>query len=374
MFLNRWLHSLCSWIHSLLHPRAKENPMHHEPPRCEDQPEILHVVTCISNPAGYESRVRLYREFVKHITSFPSVKLWVIEGAHPGRPFQVTDENNPQHFRVHLKDEIWHKENLLNVLIKKLPPEAKKIAWIDADVHFVRPDWVEATLAALDRHPIVQLFSQCADVDNHFKLLPTDKSGEIMNGMIYEWQRQKCNHIPPSNYGGPQHGTTGGKRQPGHCGYSWSARREVIEMIGGLFDVSIVGSADYQMAVAWMTDIMDAVAYEAHPGYLEALKDWGKKVAVVRAKYGDVGYIDGLVLHSFHGYKWHRFYDKRHKFYKNFDPNRDLIRDEQGITCWNVNNPEHNAELVKELQWYHRHRKEDARYPEYPIDTVEPAK
>lgn len=192
MFLNRWLHRLCSWIHSLLHPRAKENPMHHEPPRCEDQPEILHVVTCISNPAGYESRVRLYREFVKHITSFPSVKLWVIEGAHPG--------------------------------------------------------------------------------------------------------------------------------------------------------------------------------------YLEALKDWGKKVAVVRAKYGDVGYIDGLVLHSFHGYKWHRFYDKRHKFYKNFDPNRDLIRDEQGITCWNVNNPEHNAELVKELQWYHRHRKEDARYPEYPIDTVEPAK
>src|SRR5438309_37497 len=107
--------------------------------------DLLHVVTAISNPVRYKSRYRLYHEFEKHMLD-SGVKLWTIEMAFGDRPFEVTQAGNPQHFQVRGWTEVWHKENLLNLAIARLPADAEYIAWVDADVQFTRKDWAEETV------------------------------------------------------------------------------------------------------------------------------------------------------------------------------------------------------------------------------------
>src|SRR6185295_15513837 len=57
------------------------------------------------------------------------------------------------------RDVIWQKERLLNVAVQALPAACTKVAILDCDVLFVRPDWVEALCQLLDQAAIVQPFS-----------------------------------------------------------------------------------------------------------------------------------------------------------------------------------------------------------------------
>ena len=113
-----------------------------------DQP--LHVVTCISNPVRYASRWRLYRRFAETMRT-AGVHLVTVELAYGERPFEVTEVGNPDHVQVRLpsSDELWHKENLLNLGISRLPRDWRYVAWIDADIEFHNPDWAKETVEQL---------------------------------------------------------------------------------------------------------------------------------------------------------------------------------------------------------------------------------
>src|SRR3977135_4084048 len=106
-------------------------------------PARLHVLTAISNPQRFRSRYELFWAFEKRVREARAT-LHVAEVAFGGRPFEVTDADNPQHLQLRTAFEIWHKENALNLLIADVIREysgAKYFAWVDADVQFVRADW-----------------------------------------------------------------------------------------------------------------------------------------------------------------------------------------------------------------------------------------
>ena len=50
---------------------------------------------------------------------------------------------------VQLRDGamLWQKERLLNLALKALPNGCNKVAWLDCDIIFDRPDWVEAAIS-----------------------------------------------------------------------------------------------------------------------------------------------------------------------------------------------------------------------------------
>jgi hypothetical protein len=346
MQLLKWLASLFSFFG---HNPSSETQMNHEPYRCDSEEDVLHVVTCITNPQQWESRTRLCKEFMQRMDLTDKVKLWVIEGARPEHDFLVTDADNPRHVQVRTKHTIWHKENLINVLVNNyLPESAKYIAWVDADVIFTRPDWVDATLAKLKDHAVVQLFSQCADLDSHWQIASKELSGETMTGMVYEWYRNG-GKAPVVAYGRPS----------GHCGYAWAARREFFKVMGGLIDFSIVGSADFQMACAFMGSIKDSVSYPASQSYIDHLVKWGERWPDLQS---DVGYIDGLVLHNWHGFKFKRGYNWRVNIMTKNDyaPERDLIKNDEGVIEWNVQSPVYEN-LKGELERYMAYRNEDVQ-------------
>jgi len=100
----------------------------------------LHVVTMISNPVRYKSRYRLYKQFKDYMSAEQNVVLHTVEVAYGDRPFEVTDRDDPNNYQFRTSCEIWHKENALNLGIARLPCNWKYMAWVDADIEFLRPN------------------------------------------------------------------------------------------------------------------------------------------------------------------------------------------------------------------------------------------
>lgn len=300
----------------------------------------LYVITCISNPARYRSRYHLYRQFEKYINDSGAI-LYTIEQSFRKREYEITDEHNPRHFRVNTVSELWHKENMLNLLMQRLPPDWEYVAWIDADVIFSRPDWVGETLHLLQHYPIIQMFSQASDLDPQHRLL------NYRDGVVYGWQKDNR---------GPLKRRYGGNNHPG---YAWAARRDAIDMLGGLIDWAIVGSADWHMACALVGQLEKSLypaIYENCPVYVQWLEDWAER-AKKFIRY-NVGFMDGLVLHYWHGKKIDRGYFERWRILTSnkFDPLVDLKRDWQGL--WQLT--DHNHKLRDDLRAYFRSRSEDS--------------
>lgn len=310
---------------------------------------ILHVLTSISNPARYRSRAELYRAFARHMNASSNVRLWTAEAAFGDREFEVTEADNPYHLQLRTHAEVWHKENLLNLLIKKLPPEAEYIAWVDADVQFVNPNWAEDTIDQLQSFDVVQMFTDCSDLDSHFR---PDVTGNHMKGMVYCWRKG----IPKVKQG-PD--TGGYERTAGHCGYAWAIRRNALEKIGGeLLDFSCVGSADYQMATAFMGNVDETIPKGVSHAYIRRIKEFERNAQVLQR---NVGYVPGLVLHHWHGKKSSRGYEWRNQILINhaFNPDTDLVKDEQGLYRLNMDGSYRMIHMRDALRAYFRSRNED---------------
>lgn len=320
--------------------------------------ETLHVVTMITNPVQYKSRVQLYEAFAEYMKGFANIVFWTVEGKYPGREYQVTDANNPFHLQLELEHELWHKENLLNVLIKDkvtaMFPDWKYVAWVDADIQFARPDWAEATIKKLQEHPVVQMFTECMDLSSRFEAVPHGYDSGIMTSCILKWHQ---NGLKP---------TDGYTRFTGHYGYAWAITREAYEDLEGLMDCNIVGSADYLMVHAFLGEIMDAVNPSYTPGYREYCRQFGERAKKMRQR-GVPGYVDAMLMHYWRGPKNKRGYSERQRILDQyrFDPARDLVYQPNGALRWHTENPEHAPDLKWEMENYFRSRDEDV--PSYEV-------
>lgn len=190
----------------------------------------LYVVAPIVNPSRYRSRYALYRDFEKYIADAGAI-LYTVEAAYGDRPFEVTDAANPRHIRLRTNHEVWHKENLIDIGVSRLPGDWKYVAWIDADVQFVRPDIVVETIHQLQHFSVVQMFAQAIDLG------PTHQPIGSFKGFVAQWMAH--NGTVPADM--EEYGVW-------HPGYAWACRRDAWDQIGGLIDFGIVGSADRYMA------------------------------------------------------------------------------------------------------------------------------
>lgn len=101
-------------------------------------PNLLHVVTCISNPLRWASRVALYRDFERHMVE-SGVRLTVVECALGQRPFELDGNQLVDFVGVRHSTFTFNKECLLNIGIQDLVrrnPDAQYIALLDADIRF----------------------------------------------------------------------------------------------------------------------------------------------------------------------------------------------------------------------------------------------
>ena len=116
--------------------------------------DLLHVVSVYSNPMRWESRERLFRNFVKHMQE-SGVRLTVVETAYGDIPhkFEFEDVNV---VRVHAKTHLWIKESMIQKGLTSLPPDAKYIGILDGDIEFQHPQWASEAVHMLQHFDIGQ--------------------------------------------------------------------------------------------------------------------------------------------------------------------------------------------------------------------------
>jgi len=316
-------------------------------------PDVLDVVAVVSNPVRYRSRYDLFRAFETHVQD-AGARLTVVEMAFGERPFEVTRADNPRHVQVRSAHEFWAKENLINIGISRLPRDARYIAWVDADLTFGRPDWVQETIQQLQHYPIVQMFAEAHDLDPDGMILNSFRS--FGYSLVHGIPRKKG----PGYYGGVPVGPPFNPRVAywHHPGFAWAARREAIDQVGGLFDVAVVGEADYIMAKAIVGEGLDVLYPGVSPGYRKAVSDWQDRAQGLRQNFG---YVPGTVLHHWHGRKAGRKYWDRCKILTDtqFDPAIDLKRDWQGLYQLVDHNKPRSIVLRDSIRSYFRSRNED---------------
>lgn len=311
---------------------------------------LLHVVTAISNPYLWNSRIDLYNQFEEHMID-SGVNLTTVECAYGDRPFQIKPNPHVNHIPVRAKTVSWSKECLLNIGISRLPEDAEYIAWIDADITFRNPTWAADAVHALQLYDIIQPWVDAYDLGPDDEHLYAHKSFgyEMMNGtpMLVEVKKNKTWRFNGGDYPHP------------HSGYAWCATRKALDGLGGLLDICLLGSGDYHMALALANiadkDIPKSNPYLVSKGYYNAIMQWQERAN--KFIHGNVGCSRGTIEHSFHGKKVDRKYmDRRQILIDNhFDPYVDIKKNTYGVYELTGNKPK----LRKAIDLYFRARNED---------------
>jgi len=197
------------------------------------------------------------------------VKLLTVEVSFNGHPFEVTSADDAWNLQLKSSVELWHKEAAINRGFEKLlelVPDAENIAWIDADVKFSDPNWATNTVKKLKHHKVIQLFSEAQSLDPHHQ------SQWKTPGLFFNYFHKVGYHQIPSK---PLKYTTGG-----HPGLAWAARREALNLLGGLLDFCVHGSADTHMANALMGNVKHGHAPRSFAWFYESPWKDGQRAAM----------------------------------------------------------------------------------------------
>ena len=326
----------------------------HAKPGIRVFPDRLYVITVISNPIRYRSRYELYRAFEKHVEESGGI-LYTVEMAFGNRDFEITNSGNPQHIQLRSSTELWHKENMINIGISRLPMGWKYVAWVDADISFTRPDWCQEALHQLQHYKIIQMFSHAQDVGPNYEMRPYSQFGGFAHsyrkGISFPYKKGVTYPYP---------GIQSKDMAQWHSGYAWAARKEAIDELGGLMDWVITGSADHNMAAALFGLVKYTVHGSVHPNFMRWMEIWQERALKHIRK--NVGYMSGMIVHYWHGRKLSRGYVDRWKILVNnqVNPDIDLKRDSQGLWQLQDDDTDRSINLRDNLQEYFRARNEDS--------------
>jgi hypothetical protein len=301
------------------------------------KPSDLHVIAVLSNPVRFRSRADRARPFIEMVEA-SGATLHLGEATMGSRPYEVTQEGHPRHHQMIADHEVWQKEAMINAVAARLPRSARYIAWLDADIEFVRKDWVMETLHELQNHKVVQVFSHAVDLGPRHDV--------IHNHQGFAYRHFEHRQIPDNRYNPHM-----------HPGYGWAWRREAWDAVGGMMDFPIAGAGDHHMACALIGHGRNSVPKDIHPNYMKLVLQW--EARALEAVAGNIGFVSGTIFHHFHGHKADRKYVSRWDILKSndYDPEVDVTRDSQGLWRLRGNKPK----LRDDLKRYFRERNEDAR-------------
>ena len=311
----------------------------------------FYVIAVCSNPVRFHRRWTLFKEFEQHMKDI-GAKLIVIEQCFGRRHPVLTDRNNPYHLQLRTDQELWHKENMINIGVQhltKLDPKWKYVAWIDGDIHFQRRDIVAETVHQLQHYNVVQMFSHVVDLGPNYDPI------KQYSGFMWAYHQNGFNPpIGPGN-GGYYSYDTGFW----HPGYAWAATRWTMERLP-LFDKAILGAGDHHMALSLIGQAKKSLPGNISKGYRDAVLEW-ENIALNEVRR-NVGYVPGMISHHWHGKKKDRKYVERWKVITDldFDPNKDLIRDNQGMFRLNMHHGCRSEKLRDKIRQYFRQRNEDS--------------
>lgn len=327
--------------------------------------EPLYVIVPLFNPWRWKSRYKHTDRAIKHFQDSGAVVV-LVEAAFNRRDFVYADSGldgtmancaiHSQEFRhmyipLRTKDELWLKENLVNVGAHHLPYGWEQMAWADSDILFVRPNWVGEAIHKLQHYKFIQMFSHARDLAPNYEILHHEyphadgisfmaayESGDLDRIIATASAPGKHPHHhphphphpdPPPYYGDAKTSYPyGGRVWPG---LAWACTKQAFEEVGGLLDFAVWGGGDWHMAHALIEKTEGMMRPDLHRNYRKMVEQWYYRCHTHIRR--NVGMMEGTVLHNWHGRKTQRGYNEKHSLLAKigFDPLRHLKRDYQGL-------------------------------------------
>lgn len=279
------------------------------------QDENLYVVLPYFNYCGYESRKRLFLEFVERIKDEKNVRVVIAEAREASKEtFDLPKDLDGVflHVRAVTKHRIWIKECLINVAARKMPQSWKYMAWIDADLTFLNPTWVSDTIDRLKSHDVVQMFRTCVNLGAEGEVQKVDTS------FMYMRERSGKPYHKAAKYGF------------WHPGYAWACNRKAFDRMGGLVDWAILGSGDRHMALALIGLVEHSHPGNIHGEYARLLREFQDRLTGLQSTF-----VPGTIVHHFHGNLADRKYQERWALLTRsndqYNPSEDIARTAHGV-------------------------------------------
>jgi hypothetical protein len=282
------------------------------------------VITCYYNPRRYQTKRDNYARFLEGLHK-SALSVLVVELAFGNAAFELPETSHL--IRVRGGDVLWQKERLLNLALSALPASCTFVAWMDCDILFENPRWLEGTLVALDRFPVVQPYSSVVRLPRREVIF--SERGETW----YSFGALAGSY--------PVLVTKGNLAVHGHPGFAWAARRELWQEIG-FYDVCLTGAGDVLMSLGlvgdWLSGYVKSITGLGTP-YHAHFVAWAKRAY---ARVGaQVGCVPGRALHLWHGDYENRQHDLRNDQFQRFafDPIKDLRLAPNGVWEWASDKP-----------------------------------
>lgn len=268
-----------------------------------------------------------------------------------------------RHIQLRSKDELWLKENLINIGVASLPYDWQQVCWLDSDVHFVRPNWVGECIHKLQHYKFLQMFSHARDLDPEYTVLPED----YPHADGISWMEGYRRGILPTrgtmaadDYYGARAMVGGKPAQRVWPGLAWACTRQAWDEVGGLIDIAVWGGSDWSSAHALIERRQNMVHPGLHANYKKIVDAWFENCK--RYIRRNVGCMTGSIFHYWHGPKTQRGYAEKHRLLADigFDPIRHLKRDYQGLWQLSDDGSEAYIRLRDEMRRIAHDRNEDS--------------
>lgn len=257
------------------------------------------IISCFFNPQNSPYRLKAFNtwyESIKHLNH--RVIECVIGDGEP----QL--ERNDYISVVRTPSLLWHKESLLNKIIKDLPDDFRYVFWVDADVIFENKNWLVEGVKALQENVIIQPFEYCVHLDRDevkpsfevpWSLLPNQWNNKVWKSFCANYYQDE--YWEDENYD-----------NHGHVGFAWGARREILDQMP-LYDRALIGGADHIIAHAAAGQINHSCILKSFTDNLEEVAEWSQRFYDLVK--GRIGYVPGNLYHIWHGDIEKRQYLKR---------------------------------------------------------------
>lgn len=367
--------------------------------------EPLHVVIPLQNPWRFKTRYKHLDRTLKHFIDSGAV-VTLVEAGFNRRELVYADsgldglaancaihgkEFKHRYIGLHTASELWLKEALIGVGVRDVSERDyswQQVAWIDGDVHFLRPNWVGEAIHKLQHGThsdiaFLQMFSQAADLGPNYELLPANYPHAQGIGFAQAWKEGTLKPtLTPEILADLKkiaqdlevlvkdfmqleedlHGNYYGQQPTGRVwpGLAWACTRNAWNAVGGLMDFAVWGGSDYATAHA-LTGIKDGmIRKDLHPNYQALTNEWFDRCQKYVRR--NVLVMEGTITHYWHGRKSQRGYNAKHALLAKygFDPLRHLKRDAQGLYMLNDDGSESFIQLRDQFRRIAVSRNEDS--------------
>jgi hypothetical protein len=219
--------------------------------------------------------------------------------------------------RFRSKSSLFYKEALWNRLEQAIPQQYTKICFLDSDIIFDRPDWLDEISRLLDTHDVVHPFKICHRLNHNFQVdISTSSCLSNINNLAWK------DH-----------------------GFGWCLTREFFKKICGFFDKCLLGNGDAYFGRC-IINAKENTYPLIHHKYLEYMANFSE----IRSTY-----LSSNIYHLYHGTLNKRGYHERMEMLKNIqsDWNSIYILNTDGF--WELKDPAINSKFIE----YFKSREED---------------